>query len=74
MILSNFDVWFLKLDSCILVDLFRVCANEFRDAEIFDLLQQRWTDFVRGSELKPADHKGVAVQGDINCNGFNSYR
>ena len=48
---------------------------EFRDVEILDILQERWLNFVRGTELNPADQKGVAVQGDnINCNGFNSLR
>ncbi|GMN36753.1 hypothetical protein TIFTF001_006277 [Ficus carica] len=49
-------------------------SSHSRDTEIFDKLQQRWLNFVRGTELNPADQKGVAVQGDINCNGFNSFR
>ncbi|EXB64661.1 hypothetical protein L484_017995 [Morus notabilis] len=50
-------------------------SSHSRDSEMFDILQQRWINFVRGTELNPAaDQKGVAVQGDINCNGFNSFR
>ncbi|KAF3451956.1 hypothetical protein FNV43_RR08052 [Rhamnella rubrinervis] len=49
-------------------------ASHPRDAEILDILQQRWLKFVNGTELKPA-HKGtVAVHEDINCNGFNTLR
>ncbi|PON78284.1 hypothetical protein TorRG33x02_238780 [Trema orientale] len=48
-------------------------ASHSRDVEILDKLQERWLNFVRGTQLNPAaDQKGVAVQGDINCNGFNS--
>ncbi|KAF4399414.1 hypothetical protein G4B88_022497 [Cannabis sativa] len=42
------------------------------DVEILDIIQERWLNFVRGTELNPTDHKGVAFQGDINCNGFNN--
>ncbi|KAL5579670.1 hypothetical protein UlMin_012112 [Ulmus minor] len=48
-------------------------AASSRDAEIFDLLQQRWINFITDTELNPAE-KGGVVQEDINCNGFNSLR
>ncbi|KAH7546995.1 uncharacterized protein LOC107434348 [Ziziphus jujuba] len=48
-------------------------SSHSRDAEILDILQQRWLNFFNGTELNPAD-KSVAVQKDINCNGFNSLR
>uniref|UniRef100_A0A803NYF7 Uncharacterized protein n=1 Tax=Cannabis sativa TaxID=3483 RepID=A0A803NYF7_CANSA len=47
-------------------------SSHSRDVEILDIIQERWLNFVRGTELNPTDHKGVAFQGDINCNGFNN--
>lgn len=46
---------------------------EFRDVEIIDLLlQQSGFQIVKGSGLNNAD-ESVAVQKDLNCNGFNSF-
>ncbi|KAK9923860.1 hypothetical protein M0R45_032258 [Rubus argutus] len=46
-------------------------VNQSRDAEIFDLLQQRWFNFMTDTELNKAE-KGVVLQEGINCNGFNT--
>ncbi|KAJ0008392.1 hypothetical protein Pint_29448 [Pistacia integerrima] len=43
-----------------------------RDAEIMNILLQRWLDIVNNGESSKAD-KGVAVKEDINGNGFNSF-
>ncbi|KAJ7963359.1 Chromodomain-helicase-DNA-binding protein like [Quillaja saponaria] len=43
-----------------------------RDVEIMDLLLQKgWLQIVKGGEVNYAD-KGVSLQEDLNCNGFNS--
>ncbi|KAH7565651.1 hypothetical protein ACOSP7_019886 [Xanthoceras sorbifolium] len=50
-----------------------------RDAEIMNILLQRWNEIVSGGEINNADHKGGvavqedAVQEDINWNGFTTY-
>ncbi|KAK9282352.1 hypothetical protein L1049_005269 [Liquidambar formosana] len=49
--------------------LFPRTAYHLRDAEIVDLLQQSWLHIVRGNH---AD-KGVAVQEDVNWNGYNTF-
>ncbi|GKU92760.1 hypothetical protein SLEP1_g6446 [Rubroshorea leprosula] len=41
-----------------------------RDAEIFDLLQQRWLQIVNGDELNSA---GKGVIADSKWNGFNKF-
>ncbi|KAM1240753.1 hypothetical protein ACFX2J_046029 [Malus domestica] len=46
-----------------------------RDTEIFDHLQQRWINFITGTELSRGDKGSVFLQEDIkNCNGFNTFR
>ncbi|KAJ0075212.1 hypothetical protein Patl1_33852 [Pistacia atlantica] len=44
-----------------------------RDAEIMNILLQRWLDIVNNGESSKADKGGVAVKEDINGNGFNSF-
>ncbi|PRQ51740.1 hypothetical protein RchiOBHm_Chr2g0147821 [Rosa chinensis] len=46
-------------------------VNQSRDAEILDLLQQRWFNFMTDTELVKAEKGGVLQEG-INCNGFNT--
>ncbi|XP_050383890.1 uncharacterized protein LOC126800553 [Argentina anserina] len=46
-------------------------VNQSRDAEFFDLLQQRWFNFMTDTGLDKAG-KGVILQKGINCNGFNT--
>ncbi|XP_004303753.1 PREDICTED: uncharacterized protein LOC101293323 [Fragaria vesca subsp. vesca] len=46
-------------------------VNQSRDAEIFDLLQQNWYNFMTDTELNKAG-KGHYLHKGINCNGFNT--
>ncbi|KAM0956333.1 hypothetical protein ACFX2A_025124 [Malus domestica] len=46
-----------------------------RDAEIFDLLQQRWINFITDTELCRGDKGSAFQQEDIkNCNDSNTFR
>lgn len=45
-----------------------------RDAEILDLLQQRFLEIVDGGGFNNSASKGVvAIQEDFNWNGFNKF-
>lgn len=45
-----------------------------RDAEILDLLQQRFLEIVNGDGFNNSEDQGVvAIQEDLNWNGFNKF-
>lgn len=47
---------------------------ECRDAEIMNIILQRWHEITNGDKSNnAADKSGVAVQEDINWNGFNIF-